>query len=83
MVKEDFYETQGFETRLYFRHAAGRVIQRESDQAVAGAADLLLCHRETITLAAAPKRWQASINAEIASQLRTLLDRDDLWEHVK
>ena len=76
---QDWYRKQGYEVRLYFRHANGGVIGGDVHKAIAGAADLIMCHREPITLSKPPKRWVSQINDEIESALRGLVDRDELW----
>jgi hypothetical protein len=74
------YKTHGFESRLYYRHIHGGMLSGEIHQAVDSAADIMMCHKEIITLAKQPKRWSASINSEIAEGMIALLDNDDLWE---
>jgi len=79
-IKSDF-ELRGFKTRLFYKHPNGAVISGEVHQAVAGAADLLMCPREHISLARLPKTWVSTINSEVVTKMRALLDRDELWEH--
>lgn len=75
----DWYRGQGFEVRFYFRHANGRVEGGSLHKAIAGATDLLMCPRAQIVLKKAPKKWVSSINTEIATALKELLDTDGLW----
>jgi hypothetical protein len=77
------YKQRGFESRLYYRHIYGGVLSGEIHQAVDGAADIMMCPKEIITLKKNPKRWTSTINAEIASGMITLLDKDELWELSK
>jgi len=80
---QDWYRQRDYEVRLYFRHANGGIIGGDVHKAIAGAADLLMCSREHISLTKPPKRWVSTINGEIATALRELVDRDELWEHAK
>ena len=78
-----YYEERGFDCRLFFRNAGGKTLFGAVDQAIESAADLLMCPRETIYLTSAPKRWHATIHAEIVEKLRDILDQDELWERGK
>lgn len=76
----NFYEQRGFTTKLYYRHAGGATVVGGLHHDVANAADLMMCHREVVTLSAPVKRWQSAINDEMTTRLRELLDKDDLWQ---
>jgi hypothetical protein len=77
------YEERGYDCRLYFRNAGGQALSGAVDQAIESAADLLMCPRETIYLTSSPKRWHATIHAEVVEKLRDILDQDELWERGK
>jgi hypothetical protein len=77
------YKARGFDSRLYYRHINGGVLSGEIHQAVDGAADIMMCPKEIITLKKNPKRWTSTINAEIATGMIALLDRGELWELSK
>jgi len=81
-VKRDF-EMRGFESRLYYRHASGAAMGGGIHQDIDGAADLLICPKEVISLGEQPKRWRNSICTEMVSEMKALLDRDALWERAK
>lgn len=77
------YKERGFESRLYYRHINGGTLSGEVHQAVDGAADIMMCPKEIISLTKKPKRWTSTINSEVAESIITLLDNDDLWERDK
>jgi hypothetical protein len=77
------YKLRGFESRLYYRHIHGGTLSGEVHQAVDGAADIMMCHKEILTLTKQPKRWSVSINTEIVEGMIGLLDNNELWEHSK
>jgi hypothetical protein len=77
------YKERGFESRLYYRHVNGGTLSGEVHQAVDGAADIMMCPKEIISLNKKPKRWTATINSEIAERMMALLDNDELWERDK
>ena len=79
----DWLRGQGHEVKFYFRHANGRIEGGALHKAIAGATDLLMCPRTQITLKKAPKTWVSSINSEVETALRELVDRDELWERSK
>ncbi len=76
------YENLGFDTRLYYRHAAGRMMSGEVHDAVAGATDLLMCQREIISSKKPFKRWVSRIDPETTSQMKTMLTREELWQRA-
>jgi hypothetical protein len=75
-----FFETEGFESRLYYRSVGGGVLSGNVHKAVAGASDLLMCPREVINLTAAPKSWQARLSKQVTDAMIELLEKDSLWE---
>jgi hypothetical protein len=77
------YALRGFESRLYYRHIHGGILSGAVHQAVDGAADIMMCPKEILTLTKDPKRWNASINKEISDGMIELLDNDELWERSK
>lgn len=79
----DWYEQSGFESRLYFRQGHGRTLSGEINHAVAGATDLLMCPRQIIYLAEPAKRWRPTLDAAICTEMKALLEQDDLWERAK
>lgn len=74
------YKSLGFSEKLYYRHIRGALLSGDVHQALASAADLLMCQKELIFLEKEPKRWHSNINREIADQMIALLDKDHLWE---
>jgi hypothetical protein len=74
------FEASGHETRLYYRHLNGGVISGSVHQALAGPADLMMCQKEVLTLSHPPADWYPKIDSEIADQMATFLDKDELWE---
>lgn len=74
------YHMHGYETKVYYRHQKAGVVSGAIHESLDGAADLLLCPRETISLPAAPRRWEAVVNQMMVAKLTEVLDRDDLWE---
>ena len=78
------FEQSGYDSRIYFRHMHGRLVQgSQRDPHISGAADLLLCSRETISLSAEPRRWRSKIDPHIVGEMKKLLERDELWERTK
>lgn len=81
---KDAYEKKGFNTRIYFRHAKGPELSGDVvNPAIDGATDLLMCHREVIQVPGEPRKWASSIDTGIRDQLKSLLDREELWERAK
>lgn len=76
----EWYREMDYEPRVYYRNISGGVLSGEVSHAEAGAADLVMCPRETITLDKQPSRWRATINAEIEKKMKLLLDNDALWQ---
>jgi hypothetical protein len=74
------FEDSGYETRLYYRHLNGGIISGAVHQALAGAADLMMCQKEVLALSHPPKDWYPEIDDAIADQMATFLDKDELWE---
>ena len=78
-----YYGELGYETRLYYKSTSGSSLSGSVHGMIAEAADLLMCPKETIQLADKPSRWRKSISGEIASEMKSLLDKDSLWERAK
>jgi hypothetical protein len=74
------YKERGFESRLYYRHIHGGTLSGEVHQTLDGAADIMMCHREILTLDKKPKRWTSTISSEIANGMIAQVDNDALWE---
>lgn len=80
---KDSYEKKGYTTRMYFRHAGNLNITGAIHPALEGATDLLMCPREIIETVATPKKWLDKIQPEVCDILKSLLDKDELWERAK
>lgn len=78
----DEYSELGYTSQLFYRSAAGAEVRGKVHQDVEGAADLLLCPKEVITLDAPARRWREDICTEMVGKLRELLDRYELWSRV-
>ena len=78
-----FFESDGYEARMYYRNLAGGILSGQVHQALAGATDLVMCQKELISLHNAPKDWYGKIDPDIASQMIALADADELWERSK
>ena len=79
-----YYESNGYQTKLTYRHlATGGVLSGNVHKALAGAADLVMCQKELMSLKHGPRDWYAEIDGEIADQMATFLDKDQLWERGK
>jgi hypothetical protein len=79
-----FYETNGYKTKLTYRQLnGGIVVSGNIHQALAGATDLVMCQKELLTLTQSHRDWYSKIDDEIADQMATFLDKDQLWERGK
>ncbi len=78
-----FYENRGYESRMYYRHIGGGILSGQVHHALAGAADLVMCQKELISLKCEPKEWHSKINNEIKEQMIGLLNTEELWERSK
>jgi hypothetical protein len=79
-----FYEGQGYQTKMTYRHlASGGVFSGKVHKALAGAADLVMCPKELMSLKHGLRDWYAEIDDEIEEQMATFLDKDQLWERGK
>ncbi|GGC90123.1 hypothetical protein [Chelatococcus reniformis] len=78
-----FFEQKGYKAKLYYRHAGGGTLSGGLHHSIEGAADIFMCPKELIALTLPPKRWQPDINDEIASKMKDLVDKDQLWERRK
>lgn len=79
----DYFETNGYESKLYYRGLGGATVSGSVHKALAGASDLLMCPREVVVLNGPPKQWQVKLNSEITDQMISLLENDGLWERTK
>lgn len=79
----DSFETQGYESKLYFRNLGGGILGGEVHRDLAGATDLVMCPKELISLSKQPRDWYPRINAEVSERMIELLNRDELWERGK
>ena len=77
------YERLGYETRLFFRSIDGDVAMGQVHPAIASATDLLICPRERVEIASEAREWTDSLNQGVLDALRTVLDKDELWQVVK
>lgn len=73
------WHDRGFKSRLYFKGLGGKEIGGVVHRDLAGAADLLLCHKERIVFADYPPKWRPSLCDETVRQLIELVDKDELW----
>ncbi|MBS1984637.1 MAG: hypothetical protein JST16_10740 [Bdellovibrionales bacterium] len=80
---QSYYRNLGYTTKVYFRHASGGIVSGDLHKSVNAAADLLMCQRTHVFLEKPPKNWVAAIEPEIAANMRTLVDEEELWEHLK
>ena len=81
---KSLYEGQGYHTRLTYRHlATGGIISGSVHKALAGAADLMMCQKELMSLQHASRDWYSKIDSEIEEQMATFLDKDELWQRGK
>jgi len=81
---KSIFESQGYHTRLTYRHlATGGIISGSVHKALAGAADLMMCQKELMFTKHASRDWYSKIDDEIEEQMATFLDKDELWERGK
>lgn len=76
---KDHYNNLGYEAKIYYRHHRGALLSGAIHEAVDGAADLLFCPREHISLPTPPRRWEDAINDTVATALIAVLNSDGLW----
>jgi len=78
------FESIGYQTKLTYRHlASGGILSGNVHKALAGAADLVMCPKELMSLKHGLRDWYAEIDDEIEEQMATFLDKDQLWERGK
>ncbi len=78
------FELRGYQTKLTYRHlASGGILSGNVHKALAGAADLVMCPKELMSLKHGLRDWYATIDDEIEEQMATFLDKDQLWERGK
>jgi hypothetical protein len=73
------YESIGFSSKLYFRHAAGFILPAGIRHDEATAADMLLCPREIVTIEDEDRRWRAALSEPTLQAMFAIVDRDELW----
>jgi hypothetical protein len=79
-----FYESNGYHTKLAYRHlTGGGILSGSVHKALAGAADLVMCQKELMSLQHGLRDWYAEIDDEIEEQMASFLDKDQLWERGK
>ncbi|MDP4022433.1 hypothetical protein Q8W71_07350 [Methylobacterium sp. NEAU 140] len=78
----DEFDQLGYTSQLYYRSAGGSEMRGKVHQDVEGAADLLLCPKEIISLSSPARRWRDDMCDEMVAALRELVDRDELWTRV-
>ncbi len=76
----NYFETSGYESKLYYRGIGGATLSGDVHKAVAGASDLLMCPREVIVLKGPSKEWQEKLDSQITDHMIGLLDKNELWE---
>ncbi|UQD96128.1 hypothetical protein [Bradyrhizobium japonicum] len=77
------YETNGYKTSLSYRQLNGGVVTGKVHQALAGATDLVMCQKELMSLKHDYREWYPKIDDEIADQMATFVDKDELWQRGK
>ncbi|WP_424630053.1 hypothetical protein [Bradyrhizobium sp. SYSU BS000235] len=77
------YETNGYKTKLTYRQINGGTITGKVHQALAGATDLLMCQKELMSLKHDYRDWYSEIDDQVADQMATFVDKDELWERGK
>jgi hypothetical protein len=76
-----YFEERGYVTKLTYRHlASGGILSGNVHKALAGAADLVMCPKELMSLKHGLRDWYAEIDDEIEEQMATFLNKDQLWE---
>jgi hypothetical protein len=78
-----YFETRGYDSRMFYRHVGGGILSGAVHHALAGATDLVMCQKELISLKREPKEWYPKISNEIKNQMIELLNTDELWERHK
>lgn len=77
------YEANGYKTRLSYRQLNGGMVTGKIHQALAGATDLVMCQKELMSLKHDYRDWYPKIDDEVADQMATFVDKDELWERGK
>jgi len=78
-----YFETNGYESHMTYRQLGGGILSGHVHQALAGAADLVMCQKELISLPTSPKDWYKAIDDEIVEQMIAFTNADQLWERSK
>jgi hypothetical protein len=66
-VVRGYYESRGYESRMYYRHIGGGILSGQIHQALAGATDLVMCPKELISLKREPRDWYPRISPEFSN----------------
>ena len=74
---------RGYQVRLYYRQPNGAIVGGSIPDAIAGAADLLMCPKEFLSLSQPIKSSESKVNGEMTDAMKEILDRDELWERHK
>ncbi len=78
-----YWEGRGYETRAYYRNANGSVVSGEIlHRDIEGAADLVMCPKEMVTLPGERKGWRATFCDQTLAKMREIVDRDELWSRA-
>jgi hypothetical protein len=77
------YEAHGYKTHLTYKQLNGSTVTGKIHQALAGATDLVMCQKELMSLKHDYRDWYSKIDDEIANQMATFVDKDELWERGK
>ena len=79
----EFFTNDGYEARLYYRHAGGHVTGGEVHQDIDSASDLLLCSKALLPVGQGTRPFESKVDGMMAISLRNILDQDELWELSK
>jgi hypothetical protein len=77
------FESNGYESHMYYRNLGGGILSGQVHQALAGAADLVMCQKELISLTKSPKDWYGKIDGDVVEQMIAFTNADQLWERSK
>jgi hypothetical protein len=78
-----YFESIGYESRMFYRNLGGGIMSGHVHQDMAGATDIVMCQKELISLSDADKEWYPKIDDELVGQMITHANTDDLWERSK
>jgi hypothetical protein len=77
------YEAHGYKTNLTYKQLNGSMVTGKIHQALAGATDLVMCQKELMSLKHDYRDWYSKIDDDVADQMATFVDKDELWERGK